>query len=248
MIGTLHTVLVVIAVAIFLIIGIPVSAVTWLIGRKNPARRDELNFRWVQGGFKMVMLLTGGSVKVIGLENIPKDQAVLFISNHRSFFDTVIPGSHLPVRTAFVSKQEVGKVPLLRGWMKRIHCFFLDRQDIKNGVEMIEFTTNLIKAGNSVFICPEGTRNHTEGTLLDFHAGSFKIAIRTGAPVIPVTQIGTGDILEDHFPKLKPAHAVVVYGKPIETAGMSIAERKALPEKVKQIIADTYAQYAAEVK
>ncbi len=246
MISLLHTALVVIAVVLFLIIGIPVSALTWLVGKFNPDKREEMNFRWVQSGFRMVMFLTGGSVKVIGLENIPKDRAVLFVSNHRSFFDTVIPGSHLPNRTAFVAKKETEKVPLLRDWMKRIHCFFLDREDIKNGVEMIDHTVSLIKSGVSVFICPEGTRNRREGTLLDFHGGSFKIAIRSGAPIIPVTQVFTGDILEDHFPKIKPAHVTIVYGEPIETAGIPIAQRKQIPDKCREIIETTYQKYAAE--
>ncbi len=246
MIGILHTALVLIAVVLFLLVGIPVSALTWLVGKFNPEKRETMNFHWVQGGFKMVMFLTGGSLRVIGLENIPKDRAVLFISNHRSFFDTVIPGSHLPCRTAFVAKKETEKVPLLRDWMKRIHCFFLDREDIKNGVEMIDHTVSLIRSGISVFICPEGTRNHKEGTLLDFHGGSFKIAIRSGAPIVPVTQIFTGDILEDHFPKLKPAHAIIVYGEPIETEGIPIAQRKQIPEKCREIIEETYRKYAAE--
>ena len=141
-------------------------------------------------------------------------------------------------------------MPLLSYWMKRIHCLFLDRKDIRAGAQMVADAANEMKDGKSVLIFPEGTRTHTEGQLQHFKGGSFKIAIRAGAPVVPVTIIGTGNILEDHIEtdhlKVYRTPVTIVIGKPIETEGMSIADRKTLPQKVEQVIASTYQQYAPD--
>jgi 1-acyl-sn-glycerol-3-phosphate acyltransferase len=181
---------------------------------------------------------------VEGRENIPKDQPVLFAGNHRSIFDVICAMPYMGTRLGIVAKKELGKVPLLSWWMKQMHTMFLDRDDLKAGVQMITDAQNLVKSGYSVLIYPEGTRNHKEGTLLPFHGGSFKIAIRTGCPIIPVTTVGTGDVFEDHFPKLKCRTVHVIFGEPIPTKGMPIPERKVLHEKVRDIIAENYAKYA----
>ena len=103
-----------------------------------------------------------------------------------------------------------------------------------------------MKAGKSVLIFPEGTRCHEEGTLLPFKGGSFKIAIRAGAPVIPVAFIGTGNVLEDHPMKVRKTPVTIVFGEPIETKELSIADRKLLHQRVEDAVAGMYQQYATD--
>jgi 1-acyl-sn-glycerol-3-phosphate acyltransferase len=187
-----------------------------------------------------VRFVAVGKTQIIGLENIPTDRAVLFIGNHRSMLDVVICGSVIPVPVGFISKIELEKIPLLHMQMKDINCLFLDRSDDRKALKTILKAIELVKGGQSMFIFPEGTRSKEEGKFLPFHAGSFKIATKAKAPIVPVTIVGTGDILEDHFPRIKAAPVVVEFGKPIETAEMGRDEQKELPDRVRNLIIETY--------
>ena len=82
---------------------------------------------------------------------------------------------------------------------------------------------------------PEGTRSK-DGEVHEFHAGSFKVATKSGCPVIPVAVNGTRDILEYHFPNIKKSNVTLSFGKPIETKGMSRDEQKELPDRVRDEI------------
>ena len=132
------------------------------------------------------------------------------------------------------------KVPLLSVWMKYLHCLFLDRDNIKEGLKTILQAIEMVKSGISVCIFPEGTRNKTADTFLPFHEGSFKIAEKSGAPIIPMTIVNSAAVFEDHFPKIKKATVVIEYGKPIYLNEMSREEKKVIGTTVKAVIEETY--------
>ena len=228
---------------IFFLISLPLMPVVLLMERYAPKAADRFSYAWVRFGMKMVVRLVNVKVEVIGLENIPKDTAALYIGNHRSIFDVIISSYLIPGRVGYVAKREFSKVPFLNFWMNRIHSVFLDREDIKSGIAMINQCIENMQNGISMYIFPEGTRNHYEGTLLPFHGGSFKSAIRTGMPVIPVTNIGMGDIFEDHKPTAHNRHVRIIFGKPIETKQLKGLQRRELPNQVREIIAQTMEQY-----
>ena len=241
--GYIRLLLVVLALVLFFLIGIPVGAFMQLMGLMNPEWKEKMTYPFVRFGFRMVRLAAGIRVNVIGREKIPTDRPCLYIGNHRSFFDIVLGYIELPGRVSPVSKESVNKVPFLRYWMKQIHSMFLDRDSLEKGLEMVMTATDLIKNGNSILIFPEGTRNHEEGTLLPFHGGSFKIATRTGAPIVPITFVHTGDILEDHFPKIKSREVTIVFSDPVETSQIPAKERRLIPENCRRLIQETYEQH-----
>ena len=107
--------------------------------------------------------------------------------------------------------------PLLSNWMRNLHCLFLDRKDIKQGLKTILQAADYVKSGISVCIFPEGTRNKNadETDMLPFHDGSFKIATRAKSPIIPIAISNSANIWEANFPKMSPTHVVIEYGKPI---------------------------------
>ena len=94
---------------------------------------------------------------------------------------------------------------------------------------------DMIKNGISVFIFPEGTRNSKE-ELLEFKAGSVKMASKTGCPIIPVAITGTRDVLENHFPFIRSSHATVTFGTPIMPDGLEAEEKKHLAAYVQHQI------------
>ena len=203
---------------LFLLFGYILLGIFWLYGKINKEAADLAQLRIVQFIFKCVHKTAGIRLTVIGEENVPTDEAVLYVANHRSMADIVVAYARTPRLTGFVAKDVVNKVPALRAWMKRLHCEFLDRNDIKQGMKVILSCIDKVKNGISIFIFPEGTRNKNKEDLTDigeFKDGSFKIASKTGCKIVPVAITGTNRIFEDHVPFIKSAEVIIEYGKPV---------------------------------
>ena len=228
-------------VILFLICSIPLFFIEWLIGKWKPDVKSRSSLAIVNWAFRVVAFLSGTKVITVGEENVPKDKAVLYVGNHRSFYDIILTYPKVPRPTGYVAKKEMLKVPLLSVWMKYLHCLFLDRDNIKEGLKTILQAIEMVKSGISVCIFPEGTRNKVEGTFLPFHEGCFKIATKTGCPIVPVTLYNTSAIFEDHLPKIKKTNIVIHYGTPFYAKDLSKEDQKRLGAYTQEIIASTYA-------
>ena len=182
-------ILVCIVVIAYLVLTIPVLLVEWIIGKFSPMTKDISSLRMVQAIFKFILWITGAKVTVIGEENVPKDQAVLYVANHRSYFDILLTYSRCPIRTGYVAKKEMERYPLLSNWMRNLYCLFLDREDIKQGLKTILQAADYVKSGISVCIFPEGTRSRMGNQLLPFKGGTFKSAVRAKCPIVPCALI-----------------------------------------------------------
>lgn len=155
-------ILVCIVVIGYLILSIPILLVEWIIGRFSPEKKDISSLRIIQAVFRFILKITGAKITVIGEENVPKDTPVLYIGNHRSYFDILLTYSRCPIRTGYIAKKEMEKIPLLSTWMRYLHCLFLDRKDIKQGLKTILTAVDKVKSGISICIFPEGTRNRNK--------------------------------------------------------------------------------------
>lgn len=228
----LRTILCLIWLVIFFAASLILLPVAALIGHFSSEKKDAFCYPIVKGALKVLWHLAGVKPQISGMENIPKGQAVLYIGNHRSFFDIIILASLLPGKIAVVAKKEMEHIPLLSAWMRNIHCLFLDRSNVRAGAQMALDGIKLLKSGVSVLIFPEGTRNKGDG-MLEFKGGSFKLATKPGLPIVPVVQTGTREMFEDLKPfGVKSAETTLTVLSPIQTAGMSRADQNQLPEKV----------------
>ena len=234
-------ILVAITVIGFLILSIPILIIEWIIGKFSPQTKEISSLRIIQTVFKFILWVAGTKVTVIGEENVPKDTPVLYIGNHRSYFDIVLTYSRCPIRTGYIAKKEMEHYPLLSNWMRYLHCLFLDRKDIKQGLKTILTAIEKVKSGISICIFPEGTRSKSadETVLLPFHEGSFKIATKSGCAIIPMSINNTAEIFEAHMPKIKSTHVVLEYGKPIYVKDLSKEDQKHLGEYTRNIILET---------
>ena len=97
---------VVLFVVLFLILSTPLMLVEWIIGKFNPGLKDKSSLAIVNWAFRQVIRLAGTKVIAIGEENIPTDTAVLYVGNHRSFFDVVRPTSAFPDLPATLRKKK----------------------------------------------------------------------------------------------------------------------------------------------
>lgn len=227
-------------VVLFLILSTPLMLAEWIIGKFNMDLKNRSSLAIVNWAFRCVIFLAGVKVTALGEENIPKDTAVLYAGNHRSFFDIVLTYVRVPRPTGYVAKKEMEKVPLLSVWMKNLHCLFLDRDNIKEGLKTILLGVEKAKSGISICIFPEGTRNRIPDTFLPFHEGSFKIAEKADIPVIPMTINNSAAVFEEHFPKIRRAKVVIEYGRPIYIKDLPKEEKKFVGAKVQKIIEETY--------
>ena len=171
------------------------------------------------------------------LENIPKDTACVFVGNHRSYYDIPLLLASLDKPHGILAKEELEKIPLLNRWMKLLGCVFVQRDDLRASVRALNDATAIVESGKSFVIFPEGTRyKGEEGGAGEFKAGAFRIAVKTGAPVVPVAITGARALFENNGNLCHPGSVHIKVLPPIRTAGMSKAEQKQLPDAVRQAI------------
>ena len=186
----IRTILVLLFLLCFFIISIPLYLIEAIIGHFDIHKKERSSFVIVTTALKIIIWLSGIHLIVKGQKKVPKDQAVLYVSNHRSYFDIVTLYPLTNNTTGFVAKKERERIPFIRRWMRYMNCQFLDRENIKEGLKTILNCIATVKGGCSVCIFPEGTRTPGDD-MLEFKEGSFKIAEKSGCLIIPVAITNT---------------------------------------------------------
>ncbi|SFD06347.1 lysophospholipid acyltransferase family protein [Clostridium uliginosum] len=184
---------------------------------------------------KFVMKLSGAKINVIGLDNLPKDETILFISNHQSNFDIPLLMSCIDIPKGFIAKKELSSLPFISTWMKYINCIFMDRTNLRKSAEAIVDGIKLLKGGYSMVIFPEGTRSKGK-EIAEFKAGSFKLATKSKCVIVPITINGTYKLLEQNNNLIKPADVEIFIHPPIYTKDLTKEEETNLPHKVQSIV------------
>ena len=244
----IRLILVAVFLVLFLVLGIPLLLIEWVIGKFNQRAKDISSLRIVQWAFKVILFLAGTKVVINGEENVPKNEPVLYVGNHRSYFDIVITYSRVPDLTGYIAKKEMLRWPLLVNWMKNLHCLFLDRQDVKQGLKTILTAIDKVKAGISICIFPEGTRNRVNDTFMEFHEGSFKVASKSGCAVVPMAIYNSAAIFEDHIPWIRKTTVIVEYGKPFYIKDLPRETQKRVGAYSRDLIMENYFRLKEEAK
>lgn len=229
---------IVILLILYLILMIPLMLILLLLSRYNDKLSSDIGQAIVAFMFRFMLFIAGCKVEVKGLENIPKDEGVLFVSNHRSYFDILLAYGYTPKKMGFIAKAQMNKYILLKQWMDIVNCLFLDREDIKKGMKTIIEAIEKVKKGTSIWICPEGTRlkGDNQKEMAEFKEGSFKIAEKAKAKIIPVALSGTRDIFEKQFPKIKPTKICIEYLPAINIEDLDKEKKKKIGEYTRKLI------------
>jgi 1-acyl-sn-glycerol-3-phosphate acyltransferase len=217
------------------VIGIPVIAVSpfdrharWIL----PLARTWI--RWILATFRL-------RVEVEGLDHVPTHAPVLFMSNHQSLVDIAAIVHTLPKTQSwrFVAKKELVRVPIF-GWaLVATGQIIIDRGDRPRAVASLARAAERIRGGVSVIIFPEGTRSPT-GSLRPFKSGPFHLALAAQVPIIPVTVSGSVRITPKGSLVVRSGTVKIVYGKPIPTRGLGLADRRELKARVREAIVQGY--------
>lgn len=239
----MRTVIIIVYLAIYIIVHLPLLAYFKVKMKDDPYKVQAMAQRRVAGVFRVMCALAGVKTDISGQENIPEG-AVLFIANHRSFFDIFITYPLSPAGISFIAQDGLRKIPFIGTWGDAMQILFFNRSDMKQSVKMILQGIARLKAGKPVFVFPEGTRNKGESELplLPFKDGTFKLATKTGCPIVPVAIRGTRAIWEAHMPWARPAKVSVKYGKPIYLNELSEEDRKHPAVYVQNVITEMLEQ------
>lgn len=191
---------------------------------------DKVSY-WTRRFLKTI----GVTVEVIGNENLPEGNC-LFVSNHQGNIDFFAILGYINKAMGFIAKKEIIKIPILRYWMKQIHCVFMNRQNIRESVKAIEEGIDNLKNGYSMVIFPEGTRS--KGIKMgEFKKGSLKLGTRVDIPIVPITVDGSYKIFEDNNgKKILPGKIKLIIDKPIYAKDFSSEEQKNISVYIQNII------------
>ena len=185
------------------------------------------------------MKTAGAKINIIGLENVPKDETLLFVSNHQSNFDIPLLLSCIDVPKGFIAKKELENWPFISTWMKYINCIFMDRDNLRKSAEAIVDGIKILNSGYSMVVFPEGTRSKGK-PIGEFKGGSFKLATKSKCTIVPITINGTYKLMESNKNLVKSADIELVIHPPIETSKLNKDELETLPETVHSIISSKY--------
>ncbi len=187
--------------------------------------------RWAQ----VLLWASGAELRVVGLENIPPNQPVVYVSNHQSWFDIFTLAGRLPGQMRFVSKVELARFPVLGGAMRAAGHIFVDRQNRQAAFAAYESASSAIRNGLSATVFAEGTRSRT-GELQPFKKGPFVLAIAAQVPVIPVYCAGTFTLLPKGTVRVDPHPIALMIGKPIPTADCDYEDRETLMHQTRAAV------------
>ena len=230
---------IVISLIVSYILGIRIK---FLTNKGDIKKRNEYIHKISSTWAKLVIKIAGAKVNIIGFENLPKDQTVLFVSNHQSNFDIPLLLSVIDVPKGFIAKKELENWPIISSWAKYINCIFMDRDNLRKSAASIVEGINLLKSGYSMVIFPEGTRSKGQ-PVSEFKSGSFKLATKSKCLIVPLTINGTYKLLEANHNLIKGADIELVIHTPIDVTKLSKEELDTLPETVHSIISNKYINY-----
>lgn len=133
----------------------------------------------------------GGNVTIdaYGVENIPDENGFMFFPNHQGLYDVLAILDVCPKPFSVVAKKEIANIQFLKQVFACMKAYMIDRDDIKQSLQVIINVTNEVKKGRNYLIFPEGTRSKSGNELLEFKGGSFKAATKAKCPIIPVALI-----------------------------------------------------------
>lgn len=178
--------------------------------------------------------MAGVEFVVKGKEKIPLDQPVIYTPNHAGAFDIPAIVLTTPAPPMFMAKKELRKLPMINEWMDVVDCIFVDRNNKNTAHSSLQDAIDKVKTGRSLVIFPEGTRSK-DGKLGEFRGGAMKVAMETGAVIVPVLIEGSRERLEATS-SVTPGKVYVTFLDPVETKGLTKEDFFAMPPKIREMI------------
>ena len=206
------------------------ASLSLLLSLRDPEGRKQ---HWCASTWsRMIVRTVGTRVRVRGAENIRAGESYVFLSTHQSYMDIPVMLGYLPAQLRIAAKREVFQIPFLGWHMRRGGHISINRGSTNEAVSALRRAAREIHPGLSVFLFPEGTRTR-DGSLQPFKKGGFRVALQTGLPVVPVTIIGTRQVLPRDSFVFRPGPVLIHLDAPIPTAPLDDRDLPALMQRVR---------------
>ena len=184
---------------------------------------------------KIQLRITGTRIRIQGLEHIEPEKSYILVSNHQSTFDIFALLGYLPIQFRWTAKAELFRIPFM-GWaMSRIGYIPIERDSPKKAYRSMLRAAEVVRNGVSVIIFPEGTRS-PDGNLQPFKKGVFLLALKSRAPILPITIQGTSKIMRKGDWRIYPGQVRIQIDPPIETAGTPAEKEEELSQRVRSTL------------
>src|SRR5216684_7524814 len=198
----------------------------------------------IQHGFarlwsRMILGTIGAPVSVEGLEKLDVTQARVYVVNHLSALDIPVMYQSLPFQFRILAKRNLFHYPFMGWHLRRSGQIPVDLENAKSSVRSLNLAVKTLRSNMSLVIFPEGARS-ADGHLQPFMAGAFYAAIKAQVEVVPMTLIGTYEMLPMNTWHIQPRPVRLVLSQPIPTKGMSAREMDTLTKKARDTIAQLY--------
>jgi 1-acyl-sn-glycerol-3-phosphate acyltransferase len=177
--------------------------------------------------------IAGTRIELVGLDKLDSSGTYIFMSNHVSNLDPPALVPMIPRRTSVLAKKEIWKIPILSKALDLAEIVPVERSNREAAIESIRRASEVMRHGINMTIYPEGTRSR-DGRLLPFKKGPFHLAAETGFHIVPITILGTYEMLPKGSWIAKPGTATLVFHPPIDPK--KFATRDELLEAVRQAI------------
>lgn len=157
---------------------------------------EETKYRHIQYIMKQAVKSGNIDLQVYGKENIPKENGFLMYANHQGLFDIMAMVASCDIPWAAVLKKELYQIPFMKQIVDCTRSYPMDREDIRQSMQVIKAVTEEVKNGRNYLIFPEGTRSKQGNQMLEFHGGSFKCATKAKCPILPIALIDSYKVLD----------------------------------------------------
>jgi len=217
-----------VALAFIFFLGAPLLIYAVLSGDTDPLYWAGLT------GAGATLRAAGVRIDAQGRDKIPAGRAVVFMPNHQSNIDPPAVVVLLPP-VLVLGKEEFFRVPVL-GRAMRLRGFVpIDRKNRERAIEAVEQAIRSLQAGRSFLVFPEGTRS-PDGRLQPFKKGAFMMALKAGAPIVPISISGASLVMRKGEFAIHPGRVRITFHDAVPTAGCSVDDRERIMESVRQAI------------
>jgi len=205
---------------------------------------EEETYRHVQKILRYAVEAGKVEIKTYGLEHIPREGGYLMYGNHQGLFDVVALVCTCDRPMGAVYKKELQGIPLIDQIATCTRSFPLDRENVRQSLEVIAKVTKEVQGGRGYLIFPEGTRSKNGNRMGEFHGGSFKCALKAKCPVIPVAYIDSFKPLDQKG--CAPVSMQIHYLEPIPYETYQNLKTGELAALVREKIEETIRAYTEE--
>jgi 1-acyl-sn-glycerol-3-phosphate acyltransferase len=188
---------------------------------------------------RVLLRVAFSPVRLEHAERLPVGAAAVYASNHLSYYDTPVLFAKLPFQFRILAKAPLWKIPFIGWYLERSGQVPIDQSSSRAGVVSLGRGAKTLEAGMPMVIFPEGGRAFN-GKLQSMVAGAAWMAIKAQVPLVPLTLVGTYELLPIHVYALKPRPLKLIVGEPISTVGMTTRDAEALTERLRAVIYETY--------